>query len=97
MEAPKIAGVESTKKSKSAVHRFIKRKPIPQASIHRKLCSPSRRIQLMRLLDLQNLAEPSLTEFIGDDVPRYAILSHTWGADGEEVTFKHLAEGTPYC
>ena len=25
-------------------------------------------------------------------IPPYAILSHTWGADGEEVTFKDLVE-----
>jgi hypothetical protein len=29
-----------------------------------------------------------------DDIPRYAILSHTWGADSEEVTFKDLIRGT---
>lgn len=29
-----------------------------------------------------------------DTLPRYAILSHTWGADTEEVTFQDLKEGT---
>ena len=29
-----------------------------------------------------------------DNIPRYAILSHTWGADSEEVTFRDLMEGT---
>jgi hypothetical protein len=29
-----------------------------------------------------------------DNNTRYAILSHTWGADSEEVTFKDLMEGT---
>jgi len=33
-------------------------------------------------------------DIVGDDVPRYAILSHTWGADTEEVTFKDLMDGT---
>jgi hypothetical protein len=34
-------------------------------------------------------------EFAGDDViPHYAILSHTWGPDDEEVTFEDLAKGT---
>jgi hypothetical protein len=28
-----------------------------------------------------------------DDVPPYAILSHTWGADAEEVSFEDLANG----
>lgn len=36
----------------------------------------------------------SLTEFFGTDVPCYAILSHTWGSDSDEVTFKDLLEGT---
>jgi hypothetical protein len=36
----------------------------------------------------------SLTEFAGDNIPKYAILSHTWGADGEEVTFKDVVRGT---
>ena len=48
----------------------------------------------MRLLELKDNDDFSLTEFIGDNIPRYAILSHTWGADSEEVTCKDLAEGT---
>lgn len=48
----------------------------------------------MRLLKLDDDGELSLTEFIGDHIPPYAILSHTWGADNEEVTFKDLVEGT---
>jgi len=48
----------------------------------------------MRLLELKAHGEFSLTEFVGDSIPPYAILSHTWGADGEEVTFKDLADRT---
>jgi hypothetical protein len=48
----------------------------------------------MRLLRLDNDGKISLIEFIGDDIPRYAILSHTWGADDEEVTYKDLVGGT---
>ena len=48
----------------------------------------------MRLLRLEDDGEFSLIEFIGDRIPRYAILSHTWEADGEEVTFKDLMKGT---
>ena len=48
----------------------------------------------MRLLKLNDDGEFSLVEYIGDEVPRYAILSHTWGADDEEVTFKDLMKGT---
>jgi hypothetical protein len=35
-----------------------------------------------------------LVEFIGRYIPPYAILSHTWEADHEEVTFRDLIEGT---
>ncbi|KAF2471351.1 uncharacterized protein BDR25DRAFT_368174 [Lindgomyces ingoldianus] len=48
----------------------------------------------MRLLQLEDTDKFSLVEFIGDDVPRYAILSHTWGADNEEVTLKDIAKST---
>ncbi|KAF2676862.1 HET-domain-containing protein [Lentithecium fluviatile CBS 122367] len=47
----------------------------------------------MRLLQLQGNCEFSLVEHIGSSIPRYAILSHTWGADHEEVTFKDLTKG----
>ena len=39
----------------------------------------------MRLLKVDSL---DFEEFEGDDIPRYAILSHTWGS--EEVTFKEM-------
>jgi hypothetical protein len=55
----------------------------------------------MRLLKRENAGwfsltacKFSLTEFAGDSIPNYAILSHTWGADGEEVTFQDLVKGT---
>jgi hypothetical protein len=48
----------------------------------------------MRLLELSNHGTPNLTEFFEDKVPRYAILSHTWRTDGQEVIFKDLLEGT---
>ena len=43
-----------------------------------------------------NSGEFSLTEdFVSKDtIPPYAILSHTWGADTEEVTFEDLTNGT---
>ena len=46
----------------------------------------------MRLLERDAAGEIRLKEFLGDDVPQYAILSHTWGA--EEVSFKDLTDGT---
>jgi ankyrin repeat protein len=48
----------------------------------------------MRLLRLEDNGVFSLVEYIGRNIPRYAILSHTWGADHEEVTFRDLTEGT---
>jgi hypothetical protein len=49
----------------------------------------------MRLLELDSSGESVLsTMFVGDDVPPYAILSHTWGADTEEFSFKDLTGGT---
>jgi len=48
---------------------------------------------MIRLLQYNNDGEFSLTTFFGDEIPeKYAILSHTWGA--EEVTFEDLQGGT---
>lgn len=46
----------------------------------------------MRLLRYNNNGDFSLTENLECDIPKYAILSHRWGA--EEVTFKDLIDGT---
>lgn len=43
----------------------------------------------MRLLQLQDDGNVSLVEFF-NDVPPYAILSHTWGGPDEEVVFEDL-------
>jgi hypothetical protein len=50
----------------------------------------------MRLLLRSNSGKFSLTkDLVGDDIiPPYAILSHTWGVDTEEVTFEDLTNGT---
>ncbi|KAI1669708.1 HET-domain-containing protein [Pyrenophora tritici-repentis] len=34
----------------------------------------------------------SLVERFGKDIPPYAILSHTWGSDEDEVTYKELRD-----
>jgi len=47
----------------------------------------------MRLLKLDDHGTPGLAEFFDDNIPCYAILSHTW-REGEEVTFKDLMDGT---
>jgi heterokaryon incompatibility protein (HET) len=48
----------------------------------------------MRLLKRNNTGEFSFTEdlLVSDD--RYAILSHRWGPDTEEVSFKDMIDGT---
>ena len=48
----------------------------------------------MRLLQLSKHGTLGLTEFFDDKIPRYAILSHTWRTDGQEIIFKDLLEGT---
>jgi len=48
----------------------------------------------MRLLEQKSGGKYSLTENYIDDFPPYAILSHTWGADTEELNFRDLIEGT---
>jgi hypothetical protein len=48
----------------------------------------------MRLLHIDESGNFSLVERVGNDIPRYAILSHTWGPDEEEVTFKDMIDGT---
>jgi hypothetical protein len=50
----------------------------------------------MRLLRRSNSGEFGLTkDLVGDDtIHPYAILSHTWGPDTEEVTFEDMTNGT---
>jgi hypothetical protein len=48
---------------------------------------------IMRLLRIEAGGEFSQVEFVGQDIPRYAILSHTWGADADEVTFEDIQNG----
>jgi hypothetical protein len=46
----------------------------------------------MRILQIED-GSLSLVERLGDNIPAYAILSHTWGADDEEVTYRDLLDG----
>ena len=49
----------------------------------------------MRLLEYDNNGEFSLTQdFVDGKIPEYAILSHTWGADTEEVRYRDVIDGT---
>ena len=47
----------------------------------------------MRLLKYEENGELTIINFDDDAIPPYAILSHTWGADTEEVTFADLETG----
>jgi len=47
----------------------------------------------MRLLHVKDDGEFSLVEFFSNSIPLYAILSHTWGADDDEVSFKNIVKG----
>jgi hypothetical protein len=47
----------------------------------------------MRLLQVDENDEFSLTDDLINNVPPYAILSHTWGEDHEEVSFIDLTRG----
>jgi hypothetical protein len=47
----------------------------------------------MRLLKYEEDGELTITPFEDNAIPPYAILSHTWGANTEEVTFADLVKG----
>jgi hypothetical protein len=47
----------------------------------------------MRLLEYGEDGQLTFTSFDDGAIPPYAILSHTWGPDAEEVTFADLARG----
>ncbi|KAK4163928.1 heterokaryon incompatibility protein-domain-containing protein [Cladorrhinum sp. PSN259] len=48
----------------------------------------------MRLLKIDSNGKLSFTNDLAKDVPPYAILSHTWGPDEDEVTFNDLKDGS---
>jgi hypothetical protein len=48
----------------------------------------------MRLLQHQGNDSFRLVYRVDEQIPPYAILSHTWGDEGDEVTFKDVVDGT---
>ena len=48
----------------------------------------------MRLLKVNEHGSFEIEQFSSPFIPPYAILSHTWGKDDEEVTFEDIANGT---
>ena len=49
---------------------------------------------IMRLLELKENGEFNLAKDIINSTTTYAMLSHTWGDNDEEVSFKDLTEGS---
>ena len=47
----------------------------------------------MRLLEIDERGELGFTKVLQDNDPTYAILSHTWGREDEEVDFNDLKTG----
>ena len=47
----------------------------------------------MRLLHFDESGNLGFTKYLTDKIPPYAILSHTWGADDDEVTFNDVQTG----
>lgn len=62
-------------------------------SLKRLVCRICNILRAMRLLECSSSGGFRLREF-NDHIPQYAILSHTWGTDTEEVTFRDLMEDT---
>lgn len=50
----------------------------------------------MRLLQRKSGGSFELTGYLVDNLPEYAILSHTWLADHEEVSFEDLVKGNAH-
>ncbi|OAG04338.1 uncharacterized protein CC84DRAFT_1196565 [Paraphaeosphaeria sporulosa] len=48
----------------------------------------------MRLLQYRENGELTIASFDDNELPPYAILSHTWGSDKEEVTFADIVQGS---
>jgi hypothetical protein len=48
----------------------------------------------MHLLEIHEDNTLSLARFSGNRIPPYAIPSHTWGMENEEVTFQDIMCGS---
>ena len=47
----------------------------------------------MRLLSYTNTSNFILTEHQDNNIPAYAILSHTWGKKDDEITLEDIKAG----
>jgi hypothetical protein len=50
-------------------------------------------MRLLQVVTRNNTADFSLVEYVGRHIPAYAILSHTWGPDEDEVSFQDIMQG----
>jgi hypothetical protein len=51
----------------------------------------------MRLLQINRNGDLSLGEYYAPRIPPYAILSHTWGSDGDEISFQDVRKNRARC
>jgi hypothetical protein len=51
----------------------------------------------MRLLKRSPSGKFCLTKNFDEDIPKYAILSHTWGSNDDEVNYEDFKQGTASC
>jgi hypothetical protein len=58
------------------------------------ICTLSKISVIMRLLHRTGKAVYTLTKDLVREIPPYAILSHTWGNEYDEVTSKDFSDGT---
>lgn len=49
---------------------------------------------MMRLLKVDEAGGFSLVKFQSGQIPKYAILSHTWGHEDDEMTFQDMVSGS---
>jgi hypothetical protein len=70
-----------------------RRPPLPRVCDHA-ILNLAANVITMRLLEDRGDCNLSLVEYTDVHIPPYAILSHTWGADSDEVSFKDIMKGT---
>jgi hypothetical protein len=75
------------------VHSVTSNHPLVLLGSHIPHAPTTHSLVAMRLLKYEDNREVTIISFDDNVIPPYAILSHTWGADTEEVTFADLKQG----
>lgn len=73
-----------------SVRHFLLLTTNPSALVVRREEQDAPALLTMRLLKIRDASTFDLVEFTARDTPPYAILSHTWGPDHEEVNFRDI-------